>query len=336
MRQDLKMLMVVVLLFFIRGVTAEEVPDGTIYGHVYDADTKQPLSQAFVYCQDTNCPKQTTDKDGYYTIAGCFSPSTSYIIKCTKFGYESSSKTVVTDKQGKAEESFSIKKATEKENSINAQSWISKGDDLNNQGNYEGAAEAYAKAIALNPSLENDQWFKIGFAFLMAKKYQESIDAYNKVLESDPSDTEALLWIGIALRDSGKKDEAIKYFDKVINENPHHSKAWNNKAICLMELGNQEEAIQCYDRAIEYAEDDSDASAYSDNKGNALFKMGRHEEALKAYDKAIELAPRYGNPQFDKIVALRKLGREDEANQLQNKYGCTTEDLEIWEKNWGS
>ena len=309
-------------------------PDGTIYGHVYDADTKQPLSQAFVYSQDAKCSKQTTDKEGYYAIEGCFSPSTSYTLQCTKFGYESSSKMIVTDAQGKAEVPFYIKNAAEEEKS-DAQEWFAKGNDLYKQGNYDDAAKAYAKAIDLNPSLRKDMWFDIGFAFLMAKKYPEAVDVYNEVLESDPSNAEVLLWKGISLRDSDKKEEAIRCFDEIIDANPRYSSAWNNKAMCLMDLGRQEEAIQCFDSAIKYADSNDAATAYYDNKGNALFKMGQSEEALKAYDKAIETSPGYGNPQLDKIVALRKLGRIDEAKELQNKYDHATEFIEDWETNWG-
>ena len=84
------------------------VPDGTIYGHVYDAQTKQPISQAWVYCQETECQKQTTDRDGYYSIENCFSPSSTYVIECTKNGYKSIKNTATTDSSGKANVDFSL------------------------------------------------------------------------------------------------------------------------------------------------------------------------------------------------------------------------------------
>lgn len=82
------------------------VPDGTIYGHVYDANTKQPLSQAFVYCQEAKCSKPTTNSVGYYTIENCFSPSKTYTIECRKNGYGASSQTITTDQQGKGSIDF--------------------------------------------------------------------------------------------------------------------------------------------------------------------------------------------------------------------------------------
>jgi len=117
MRQELKRLMVIVLLFFIWEVTAEEVPDGTIYGHVYDADTKQTLSQAFVYCQEeTECNKPTTDKEGYYAFNECLAPSKTYTIVCTRFGYETSKNSIITDQQGGAKVDFSLQKKGIKSN----------------------------------------------------------------------------------------------------------------------------------------------------------------------------------------------------------------------------
>ena len=85
----------------------QSVPDGTIYGHVYDAQTKQPVSGAWVYCQEAKC-KQTTDSDGYYAIENCFSPSSTYVIECTKNGYATTKNTGKTDSSGKAEVDFNL------------------------------------------------------------------------------------------------------------------------------------------------------------------------------------------------------------------------------------
>lgn len=92
-------------------IVAEDgsVPDGTIYGHVFDAITKQPLSQAFVYCQDVKCSKPvTTNAAGYFVTDPCFTPSKTYTFQCTKHGYKTSTKSVTTDQNGKAEADFNL------------------------------------------------------------------------------------------------------------------------------------------------------------------------------------------------------------------------------------
>ena len=91
-------------------VIAEDtsVPDGTIYGHVYDAQSKQPVSQAFVYCQAAKCKPIATDSDGYYAIDNCFSPSSDYVVECTKNGYPTAKNTTKTDSRGKAKVDFNL------------------------------------------------------------------------------------------------------------------------------------------------------------------------------------------------------------------------------------
>jgi hypothetical protein len=102
--------LVLIIITAIGIVTAADdpVPDGTIYGHVYDAQTKQPISQAWVYCQETKCQKQMTDSEGYYAIENCFSPSNTYVIECTKNGYPTAKNITQTDSSGKAKVNFNL------------------------------------------------------------------------------------------------------------------------------------------------------------------------------------------------------------------------------------
>ena len=91
-------------------VIADAEYDGTIYGHVYDADTMQPLSQAFVYCQEAKSPKQVTDGKGYYANKGDFLPLKNITIKCSKYNYRKSSESISTNQQGKAEVDFYLQR----------------------------------------------------------------------------------------------------------------------------------------------------------------------------------------------------------------------------------
>jgi len=81
------------------------VPEETIYGHVYDSDTGNPVSGAWVRCEGKT---ETTDAEGYYAIEGGFAPSTSYTLTCYASGYPDSSKTVTTDSYGKAKSDFHL------------------------------------------------------------------------------------------------------------------------------------------------------------------------------------------------------------------------------------
>ena len=54
-------------------------------------------------------------------------------------------------------------------------------------------------------------------------KYNEAIEYYDKALEIDPENAEALNNKGVALDDLGKYNEAIEYYDKVLEIDPKHA-----------------------------------------------------------------------------------------------------------------
>jgi hypothetical protein len=82
------------------------IPDNTIYGHVFDAQTGKPLSSVLMYC--LICSPNMTNSKGYYEFRRCFSALTTYTIDCVKTGYRKYSRTVTTDLRGKAQVDFYI------------------------------------------------------------------------------------------------------------------------------------------------------------------------------------------------------------------------------------
>ena len=53
-------------------------------------------------------------------------------------------------------------------------------------------------------------------------KYQEAIPYYDKVLEIDPNNVNALSFKGLSLNRLGDYIEALKYFDKALIVNPRN------------------------------------------------------------------------------------------------------------------
>jgi len=209
----LALIWLLLLMAAIGSVASEgqSVPDGTILGHVYDANTKQPLSQAFVYCQDLKCAKPTTNGSGYYTIERCFSPSKAYTIQCSRHNYKTATSSATTDINGKAVVDFNLEQeepdindsqtdtlesSQETNRSRNdAMQWNEKGVSIISQSScdscsssstncacvYEGL-EIFEKATKLDPSFA-DVWSNKGLALLMLGRYDEAILACNKAIE---------------------------------------------------------------------------------------------------------------------------------------------------------
>jgi tetratricopeptide (TPR) repeat protein len=61
---------------------------------------------------------------------------------------------------------------------------------------------------------------------------------------------------GTALAILERYEEALEAFDKVIELEPNHIDAWNNKGAALHDLGKHEEAIKYFDKVIELSNDE--------------------------------------------------------------------------------
>jgi tetratricopeptide (TPR) repeat protein len=76
--------------------------------------------------------------------------------------------------------------------------WLSDANRLYLTGSYEQAAESYAKAVNLDPSL-SEGWLNLGNALYYQGKYQASLNAYNALLNLEPQNGDALAGKSIAL-----------------------------------------------------------------------------------------------------------------------------------------
>ena len=79
-------------------------------------------------------------------------------------------------------------------------------------GSYEQAAELYAKAVNLDPSL-SEGWLNLGNSLYYLGKYQASLNAYNALLKLEPQNVGALAGKSLALlalnKTSGSNISAI-------------------------------------------------------------------------------------------------------------------------------
>ncbi len=168
------------------------------------------------------------------------------------------------------------------------------------------------------------------------KASDKAIELYDRAIEADSQDVNAIYYKGLAISDKAitmqaaeklnidsDKQERIKYFeeaistyDTAIERNPKYITAWKNKGNILFSLGKYNDSIQACDKAIEIAPGYG-LAWYS--KGLALSRLGRHEEAAAAYDKAIETFPENAGIWYNKGNALYGMGNYDEALECYDK-----------------
>ena len=83
-------------------------------------------------------------------------------------------------------------------------------------------------------------------------------------------------------------DDALEFFDRVLEMNPKNADALNNKGVALYHMNRPMEALECYDLALSTDPENPEALR---NKGFVLRSMQRFEEALEAYDLLIAVGP---------------------------------------------
>jgi len=156
-------------------------------------------------------------------------------------------------------------------------------------------------------------------------KREEALNDYGKAIELDRNFTglEARLHSAGILTDLGRYNESLAAYDKIIETMPSNNSmdiyaanVWEGKGSVLEKMGKHEDALKTFDKAIEL--DPTDAGAWK-GKGDSLNNSGRYDEAVKAYDKAIEAGEPYSLP-FKAMLwngkgdALKALGRNSEAD----------------------
>jgi len=203
-----------------------------------------------------------------------------------------------------------------------AKEWYSKGIELKEKKDYEGALAAFNSAISKKGDY-NDAYYQAGWCCNELEDYENAIDLLKKYMPSDEKNkknksnelgfsyyklqkaTEAIIEYkntialspkdGIALRGLGNVyyeieedyDSAIEYFEKAIKEDEEDSKPIYYKLGWLYNDKEQyDDAIKILLKAIEY---DSEDSGYREELGYAYYQKEEYEFALTQLNKAIAL-----------------------------------------------
>jgi len=166
---------------------------------------------------------------------------------------------------------------------------------------------------------------------------------YQRILQEDPSNADALHLLGTlahqqghaeraigliqaalakqpravahynlanALRDTGRIDEAIGHYRQAITLDPHLAEAHLNVGILLKDQGRLEEAKESFKRALLARPDLVEAHT---NMGLLHIEQHAPVKALKSFERAAELQPNQARTQMHVAGVLRQLGKSEEA-----------------------
>lgn len=93
------------------------------------------------------------------------------------------------------------------------------GDEARDRGDFAGA-EAYYRKHLIEHADHGAIWVQLGHALKEQFGHGRAVDAYEKAVECDPDDADALLHLGHALKVVGRIDDAIEAFQAALAKNP--------------------------------------------------------------------------------------------------------------------
>ncbi len=110
---------------------------------------------------------------------------------------------------------------------------------------YSEASESFAKALTINPKLD-DAYHALGAVAFNQKKYSEAIPYFQQHLDRAPQDSLRLYNLGNAYMQLKQFDKAAKLYDAAIENSESFIDAHYNLAVCSIETGHIKEAEAIY------------------------------------------------------------------------------------------
>ena len=124
------------------------------------------------------------------------------------------------------------------------------------------------------------------FVFVSAA-FGQKIEKPKKFPAPATDSQQKLINDGIALHDAKKYDEAIALYDKVLAENPDSTMALYEKALSLYTKGDKTKAVETAYLGTKYISDQ--LALFYGTIANALDDSGKADEAIKIYRQAEDM-----------------------------------------------
>ena len=130
--------------------------------------------------------------------------------------------------------------------------------------------------------------FNSGVTFYNQKEFSKAIQAYQKVIELDPTYVEAYNNLGIIYQTMGDAKSAFGAYQKATGINPRYEKGYNNLGLLFLLEGRYEEALEAFQKALAINSNHIESHIHL---GVLLKKKGQWHEAVESYQRALAIDP---------------------------------------------
>ena len=207
------------------------------------------------------------------------------------------------------------KKTSQKEQSFDTDLELKKGLYYHRTGKLTEAEEIYKKILDVDPS-NSDALHLLGYIAYQRGQNNRSIQLISKAIQFAPNSPSYYNNLGLAYNAMGQSEKAISSYKKALQLKPELPEAFHNMGITFQDMKSHDEALFCYSKALEI---NPGLSESLNNMGNIFKYKGELDKALSYYKKAIDCRHDYAEAYNNMGTVYRELLNFGEAITCHKK-----------------
>jgi Flp pilus assembly protein TadD len=163
------------------------------------------------------------------------------------------------------------------------------------------------------PATHQRPEFEQGMAAIRAEKFEDARVQFEKVVEAEPRNAQAVFYLGVAQQSLGSLSAARSSYEKAIELSPQLADAWVNLTATLLDAGEAAAAVPVIERGL--AKHPKHPGLLY-NRALALSAQRQVQEAVPAFRSALEADPSNVEIKFGYAEALILAGSKDQGLKL--------------------
>ena len=157
---------------------------------------------------------------------------------------------------------------------------------------YADSAQAYDRAIARIPRLEQRHWgilYGRGIALERSKQWPRAEADFVRALELQPEQPDVMNYLAYSWVDQGLNIErALRMLERAVELRPNNGYIIDSLGWALYRMGRFPDAVVYLERAVELQPADA---TLLDHLGDAMWRVGRQAEARYQWERALQSKP---------------------------------------------
>jgi len=174
------------------------------------------------------------------------------------------------------------------------------------KGNIDNAIFYMKMAIKKDPK---SSFLKkeLAFLYMNQNSYEEALALIEEMLEKDPEDLEALIFVGNIRMYLKQKDKAKNIYEKVLSMEPKKKNIYLFLGSIYFEEKEYEKALQVYEKMVKNFPESYTGYFFL---GKTHAKINNYEKAEKEFRKALDIEPMLLEPRFELLKIYK--GKNEE------------------------